>query len=380
MKKKSSRKSKYSSSNLIDKNQVVLHILRLILACVFIFSGTVKAIDPLGTVYKIEDYLIAFDGFFVNLTFAAFPFAILLITTEILIGLSLLFQVYFNFFSWATLVFMLIITPLTYYVAVNNPVTDCGCFGDAIKISNWTTFYKNMILLVLAIALLIFNNRFRKIFVPSVELVMVILFIATSIGFMIYNLTHLPVIDFRPYKVGVNIPDAMSIPADAPTDQYEYNFVYEKEGIRKNFGINELPDSTWKFVSQETKLIKEGYKPPIHDFAILTSNFDDVTDEVLSYSGKSVIIVMYDLGKTSESGIYKVKDYIAKLVPSIKVFALTASTSTEIQEFKNKYKIAFPFYKTDPITLKTIIRANPGVVVIQNGTILEKYNGARLSQ
>lgn len=378
MKRKRIDRRKQSSSKLIGTKQVILHIVRLLLASVFIFSGSVKAIDPLGTVYKIEDYLIAFDGFFVNLTFLAFPVAFTLITIELLIGFCLFFQIRFKFFSWSVMAFMLIITPLTYYIAIKNPVTDCGCFGDAVTISNWATFYKNIVLSAFAVILIVFNKHFRQIFIPSIEWAMVIVFVFASAGFMVYSITHLPIIDFRPYKVGVNIPEAMTIPADAPSDQFEYNFIYEKDGKQQSFNLNELPDSTWTFVSQETKLVAEGYKPPIHDFAILTIDFEDITDEVLSYPGKSVVIIMYDLNKTSIKGIEKVKQYIAKQKPSVKVYALTSSSSVDIQEFKSEHKLQFPFYKADPITLKTIMRANPGIMILQNGTIKEKWNGARL--
>lgn len=370
------------SGKLLGTLPVLLHANRLLIGLVFIFSGFVKAVDPLGTVYKIEDYLTAFDGFWGGLTFMAFPAAFLLIAIELLIGLNLVFQVKFKFSSWLAFVFMLVMTPLTLYIALYNPVTDCGCFGDALKISNWMTFYKNVFFFILTLLLLIFQKKYSKIFLPNVEWGFIIVFFVASFGFMIYNLTHLPVLDFRPYKVGVNIPDAMKVPDDAPGDVYEYNFVYEKEGSRKIFSIDQLPDSSWTFVSQETKLISEGYKPPIHDLVILTAEFEDVTEEVLNYEGTTYLIVMYDLQKTSEKGIEKVKDFVAYKLnehPEVKVYALTASSTQDIQEFKTKYGITFPFYKTDPITLKTMIRANPGVMKLVDGTVKGKWNGKRLS-
>lgn len=369
------------SGKLLGTLPVLLHANRLLIGLVFAFSGFVKAVDPLGTVYKIEDYLTAFDGIWGGLTFMAFPAAFLLIALELLIGLNLIFQVKFKFSSWLAFVFMLVMMPLTLYIALYNPVTDCGCFGDALKISNWMTFYKNIFFFILTLLLLIFQKKYNKIFLPNVEWGFITVLVVASFGFMIYNLTHLPVLDFRPYKIGVNIPDAMKVPDDAPGDVYEYNFVYEKEGARKVFSIDQLPDSSWTFVSQETKLISEGYKPPVHDLVILTADFEDVTEEVLNYEGTSYLIVMYDLQKTSEKGIGKVMTFVTNKLkehPEVKVYALTASSAQDIQEFKTKYGLTFPFYKTDPITLKTMIRANPGVMKLVGGTVKGKWNGMRL--
>ena len=369
------------SGKLLGMLPVLLHANRLLIGLVFVFSGFVKAVDPLGTVYKIEDYLTAFDGIWGGLTFLAFPAAFLLIAVELLIGLNLVFQVKFKLSSWLAFAFMLVMTPLTLYIALYNPVTDCGCFGDALKVSNWMTFYKNVFFFILTLLLLVFQNKYNKIFLPNVEWGFITVFIVASFGFMVYNLTHLPVLDFRPYKIGVNIPDEMKVPDDAPGDVYEYKFVYEKDGARKIFSIDQLPDSSWTFVSQETKLVSEGYKPPIHDLVILTADFEDVTEEVLNYEGTSYLIVMYDLQKTSERGIEKVKAFVTNKLkehPEVKVYALTASSSHDIQEFKTKYGLTFPFYKTDPITLKTMIRANPGVMKLVGGTVKGKWNGMRL--
>lgn len=373
------RRNKYRTSAQIksakDKNLIFLHFARILVAFVFIFSGFVKAVDPLGTVYKIEDYLIAFEGFFTHFLFAAFPLAICLIAVELIIGFNLLFQVKLKFSLWAVFGFILIMSGLTLYIALYNPVTDCGCFGDALKIDNWTTFYKNIVLLVLIILLLVFNQRFRKIYMPIAEWSLMLVFVALSLGFMGYNLANLPLIDFRPYKVGVNIMEGMRIPDDAPVDEYEYIFTYEKEGETKDFSINSLPDSTWTFVTQNSILIREGYKPAIEDFVILTQDYDDLTNEVLSYQGKTVLIVMYDLSKSSKKALQKVKVFLEKQNIATKVIALTASTSEEIAAFKKLHHFDYPFYIMDPITLKTMVRANPGIIILENGTIQAKWNG-----
>lgn len=365
------------SANLLGTSQILLHANRIFIGLLFVFSGFVKAVDPLGTVYKIEDYLIAFDGFFVELTFLAFPAAICLIALELLIGLNLLFKVWPKITSWIALVFMLFMTALTLYIAIYNPVSDCGCFGDALAISNWQTFFKDVVLLIMIIILLFGKKQLRPIYQSRFEWILVILFVVLSFGFMVYNLTHLPVIDFRPYKVGVNIQEAMSYPKDASRDVYEYIFTYEKDGVEKSFSLEEIPDSSWTFVSQETKLIAEGYQPPIQDFEILTANYEDLTDEILEYEGITYLIISYDLSLASKKSMERIKSFVThqrQQDQDVKIYALTASSTDDIQDFKLKYNLDFPFYTTDPITLKTIIRANPGVMKLKAGTIKGKWN------
>lgn len=355
--------------------RVILHLLRILTGSVFVFSGVAKAIDPLGTVYKISDYLEAFGSFWVQLSPLAYPAAFVLIAVELMIGIQLLLMVRFKNNTVMALLFMLFMTPLTLYIAVFNPVTDCGCFGDALKISNWHTFYKNIILLVITVLLVMTREKFKSFFLPPVEYAISGLFLLLTAGFMTYSLMHLPLIDFRPYKIGVNIPEAMKIPEGAPVDEYNYSFVYAKDGVKKTFGIDALPDSTWTFVEQNSELVQKGYEPPITNFTILNSEYQDVGSEILEFKGKSYLLIMYDLSKTSLRGIQKMNEIFASRYSSnLRFFGVTASSPAEIEEFKKKNWLTFPVYTADPIFLKTLIRANPGLVVIENGTIVDKRN------
>jgi len=371
------RRSKQSETvNKVIK--ILLPIIRKLLGLVFIFSGFVKAIDPLGSTYKFDDYFIAFGGFFEIFTNISFPLAILLSTLELVIGFSLVFKIHMRLSSVLAFLFMLIMTPLTLYIAIkSNLVTDCGCFGDALVISNWATFYKNVVLILMVIFLLIYQKQIYSLFKKSVQKILFILFILFGVGLSVYCYLHLPLIDFRPYKVGVNIPKAMEIPEGEKGDEYLTTFIYEKDGLQKEFTLENYPkgDSTWKFVDQKTVLVAEGFKPPVHDFSIVDANYDDITGEVLSDPGRTYLLVMYDLEKTSEEGAIKAeKIYQESLLNGTKFYALTASTDDVIKSFRGKTKITYPFCKTDPIALKTFIRANPGLVLIKNGTIEGKWN------
>jgi len=361
-------------SPLNKKGNILLEVVRLILGIVFTFSGFVKVIDPLGSTYKIQDYLNAFGGFFPNLLFLALPAAILLSTFELALGLCFLLKIKTKTTSIFAFIFILCMLPLTLYIALKNPVTDCGCFGDALILSNWQTFYKNIVLLFLILMLLVFHKRIRNIFQPTMEWTSILIFLAIGVGLSIYSLRHEPIIDFRPYKVGVNIPEAMKIPAGKPVDKFDTKLIYQKNGIKQEFTLENYPknDSTWTFVEQKTSLIEKGYQPPIHNFNIVDANGNDITESIL-HEPKVYLLIIYDVSKASESGAVEAQKIYENAVRSNAIFyALTASTDEDVAQFVKKTGITYPFCKTDPITLKTIIRSNPGIIIIENGLITGK--------
>ena len=353
---------------------IIAAICRTLLGVVFIFSGAVKAIDPLGTVYKIEDYLKAFGGFFSDLLPLAEVAAWALIITELLLGMCMVMNVRTKWTSWIALAFYCVMTPLTLYIALTNPVSDCGCFGDAVVLTNWQTFWKNAVLIVLAIALVALRKHVRQLWSGWMELVIVATSLAAVLSFMTWTIQHLPVIDFRPYKIGNHLPTLMEYPEDAEADVYEFSFVYEKDGVEERFTLDNYPkgDSTWTFVRQESKLIKKGYEPPIHDFEVLNADYEDLTWEILESEEPTILVVMYDLKKADKKQMAKVE---ALLGDGDKGYILTGSGTDEIISFSLEYPTLSDCICTcDPVTLKTIVRANPGVIVIQNGVVIDKYN------
>ncbi len=362
------------------KTNKVAHIVgsisRTLLAITFLFSGFVKAIDPLGTTYKIEDYLHAFGGWFVQLDILAYPTAIALIAFEFLLGFCMLFNIRTQITAWLAFAMMLFMTPLTLYIAIENPVSDCGCFGDAIVLSNWATFWKNIVLLVLVIILLLTKRYIPQLFVGTAEGGLFTFGILGLLAIILVSQLTLPFIDFRPYKIGNHIPTLMEYPEDAEPDTYETTFTYIQNGVEQDFTLENYPkdDSTWVFVRQNTKLIKKGYEPPIHDFEIMDYDFNDITDEILTSEEPITLIIMYDLAKADTKQLAKVETLWEKGNCHI----LTGSTSDEIEAFCTEHftnsDIEYAFCATDPVTLKTIVRANPGVIVVQNGVIIDKYN------
>ena len=363
----------------MNTKRIIARISRTLLAVTFVFSGFVKAIDPLGTVYKIEDYLKAFGGFFTDLLPLAEFAAVALITVEFTLGVMMLFNIRTNWTSWLSLAFYLVMTPLTLWIALTNPVSDCGCFGDAIVLTNWQTFWKNIVLLSLVIALLCTKHTLRHSLSNREELCISLAAVAFVLVWMEVTYHHLPAIDFRPYKIGNNIPTLMEIPEDAEHDVYRTTLIYANEaGEEHEFTLENYPkgDPAWTFVDQKSVLVKKGYEAPIHDFEIMTMEFDDITYDILESEEPVALVILYDLAKTDR----KQMDKLAAIIHERpNVYFLTGSGEEAIVAFAQElgwdeettYSV---FCYTDPVTLKTIVRANPGLIVVQNGTIIEKHN------
>lgn len=355
---------------------------RFIIAPVFIFSGFVKAIDPLGYTYKISDYFEAFGMDF--LAPLALPLAIFFSTAELAIGMALVMGILMRITSWLLMVFMSFFTVLTLIIALTNPVSDCGCFGDAVILTNWQTFWKNIVFLLPTIIIFLNRRMFKPFTSSGSEWSIALLFILIGIFLSVSTYRNLPFIDFRPYKIGTNIPAAMEIPEDAEVDEYEFIFIYEKDGLRKEFTQDELVenlDSTWTYVDRESNLVKKGYEPPIHDFTITTLDGIDITDSVLYLSEYAVLVVAYDLNKTDSKGLRNIEEFTSKLAEKgADVYGLTSSTSEEIRNVTMNHDFNFDFHTTDEITLKTIVRSNPGIMILNQGNIIGKWHYRNLPE
>jgi uncharacterized membrane protein YphA (DoxX/SURF4 family) len=358
--------------------KVVKHIARILIGITFIFSGFVKGIDPWGSTYKFTDYFNAMGLEW--LLWAAFPLGILLSFAEFAIGVALLFNLFIRFFSWLALLFMAFFLPLTLWIALKNPVTDCGCFGDALVISNWATFYKNVVLIILAI--IVFRYRKDMKFLSNAKLNYTLggIFTVTYIFLVFYSYNHLPIIDFRPYKVGVNIPEAMSTPEDAPKAEYENTFYYKNKntGEVKEFTEQNYPwqdTINWAYENMESKMIQEGYRPPIHDFTIESQEGENVIDFFVYDENYVFMLVAYDLNKTNTKSVDKINELANWIMgEGMSFFCLTASLFDQSQAFAEETGAPYEFFNCDEITLKTIIRSNPGLVVLKNGTIVGKWH------
>ncbi len=350
---------------------------RFSLAVVFLFSGFIKANDPWGTVYKIQDYLEALGMF--GLSAGMFPnFAALLLGgLEFCIGVYL----FFGIRRWATsimvLLFMAVMTPVSLWLAVANPISDCGCFGDAVILTNWETFFKNIVLLAVAVCLFKWRRFIFKFVTDKVDWLISLYSIVFVLFLTIFCHRYLPVFDFLPYHVGADIRKGMEIPEDKNPPVYETVFTYEKDGERRDFTVDNLPgDSLWTFVDSRTVMVKAGYEPPIQDFALISYEDGlDLTDEILADSQYVFMLVSPWLDRADDSSmdlINEIYDYSVEY--GYRFFCVTASTDDAILGWRENTGAEYPFLLADEITLKTMIRYNPGLILLKNGVVLQKWS------
>lgn len=357
---------------------VIKHLSRIIVGVTFIFSGFVKGIDPWGFTYKFTDYFNAMGLDW--LVWTAFPLAVILSFAEFAIGVALLFNLFIRFFSWMAFLFMAFFLPLTLWVAVKNPVTDCGCFGDALVITNWETFYKNVVLMVLTIIVVKYRKEMKCLIGEKSSKVLGGASIIVYIGLVIYSYNHLPIFDFRPYKVGVNIPEAMETPEDAPKEIYENIFYYKNKntGEVEKFTEENYPwqdTANWAYENMESNLIQEGYEPPIHDFIIETPDGENIIDFFIYDENYVFMLVAYNLEKSNLKNQDNINDLASwAMNGGFSFICLTSTLPDESMAFAEETGAPYEFFNCDEITLKTIIRSNPGLVVLKEGTIAGKWH------
>ncbi|MDD2797862.1 MAG: DoxX family protein [Bacteroidales bacterium] len=354
----------------------LIWISRLLIGFTFIFSGFVKSIDPVGTSIKFGDYFAAMHLEYLGPY--ALMFAFLLSAVEFLLGVNILLSLSPRQSSYYVLLMMALMTPLTLYLALANPVSDCGCFGDALKLTNWETFSKNVVLLAAAVFYFIQRKNIPHLYHHKIHWLPSILAFVFSLFVSYENYSHLPHIDFMPYKIGTNINEGMKIPEGAPTDKYETTFIYQKGNEKKEFTLQNYPanDPSWIFVEQKSVLISKGYEPPIHDFTItMRETGEEITDIVLQDTSFTFLLIAPKLNKASDAHIDQINDlYDFAKENNYPFYALTASTDDEINDWINGTASDYPFCFTDETTLKTIIRANPGLVLLKNGVVVGKWN------
>ena len=316
--------------------KLLIQLIRILVGGLFVFSGFVKLVDPIGSQYKFQEY---FSESVLNIEFLipyALPFAILLIIAEILLGVMILIGYKPTLTVWSLFVLTLIFLFLTWYSAYYNKVTDCGCFGDAIKLTPWETFYKNVLLIGFILVLLLKIKMIQPIFKGSLPKVITFLSLASFLFIVQHVLSHLPLIDFRAYAIGKNLQEGMKYPAD-------------------------------------------GSIAPVHDF-VLEDAQADLAPELLQEE-KLLLVIVYNLAKSEVNGFPEIKEMTTKAIEKgYTVYGVSASFSDELTFVKEKYSLPFEFLFCDETTLKTMIRANPGVMILDKGTVVEKKHWVDIDQ
>ena len=360
----------------------VVNVCRFVLAATFIFSGYVKAIDPLGTLYKLKDYAAAMSLNGLLPDWVLVGVAIALGALEFALGVFMLFAVRRHVVSRITLAFMTAMTVLTLWIFVADPVKDCGCFGDALKLTNGETLLKNIVLIACA-ALVAWRPADMARFISrSNQWIVRYYTVAYIVITSIYCLYTLPIFDFRPYHVGTNIKQGMEIPEGAEQPEFESTFLLRKNGETREFTLDNYPDSTWEYVDTRTVQTKKGYEPPIHDFALTTCDTgEDITEQVLTKKGYTFLLVSPRLAVADDSNfgdIDQIYEYAEE--NGADFYCVTASTNDEIERWRDLTGAEYHFCNADETTLKTMIRSNPGLILLKDGTIIGKWSHNTLPQ
>ncbi len=364
---------------------MITHIFRILVGGLFIFSGLVKLNDPMGMAFKLHDY---FASDVLNLPFLvpiALPLAVVIVIAEVLLGVALLIGFKPKLTIGLLLGMIVFFTFLTFYSAWFDKVTDCGCFGDAIPLTPWQSFTKDIILLVLILWLLRFRNDVKPLFTPKVGALVMGLTLLVNAGIARHVLRHLPFIDFRPYAIGKSIPEGMKsaeeLGLEPPKHVTVYTMVNEATGeetvVDSDIYVSERwwEKEGWAIDSDRTtsKKVRDGYEAPIHDFVIDLEG-EDITDEVLNMD-KVVLVISYDMEKSHGKLYPHVNRFVeAAENAGVTVLGITATSASKVEVLRHEYQIPIPFATADQTTLKTIVRANPGVVILERGVVVDKWN------
>lgn len=356
---------------------ILAQIVRILVGALFIFSGFIKANDPMGFGYKMEEYFEVFGMDWAKPL--ALSLSVFVCIYEIVFGFFILIGYRVTLSLWALLLMILYFTFLTFYSAYYNKVTDCGCFGDFLHLKPWESFWKDITLLVLLLFLFFVKKHLKPLVQGKTAMLLNVLIVLASVAFPIYTYNFLPILDFRPYKIGTNIIDASSIPEGASQGKYETYFMYKnlKTGELKQFDMKNYPwqdtlnwahDSTW------TVTLEEPYQPPIHDFHINTLDGFEYTEDILKDPGYKFFLVSHALDKSDADAFKEMNDFAQLCVKNNIPFMVLTASSEMIESFKKENNLAMDFYLVDATQLKTMIRSNPGLMLLKGPVVIDMWH------
>lgn len=356
---------------------IITAISRLLVGGLFVFSGVVKANDPTGFVYKLEEYFTIFGMGFLD---PSAPFlAILACVVEVFVGILLLLGLWRNLSLTLLMAMVVFFGFLTFYSAYYGVVQDCGCFGNFMKMNPWDSFYKNVGLFAFALIMTVNRRVINPLFSHSLTKQIGVTGLALAVLFPVYTYSFLPVWDFRPYEVGNNIAELMKTPEDAPEAKYKIRHVYKnsKTGEQKAFKTENLPsEDQWQYVERKQEQVQQGYQPPIHDFSLEGFDGYDYTSDFLGQKGYRLVVVHKNLETANTAAQEKINRLAEQIKanPDMAIWGLTASSKDRFKSFKEKHNVNYRYFLSDRTTLKTIIRANPGVLLMKGNVIKGKWS------
>ncbi|WP_295123899.1 BT_3928 family protein [uncultured Chitinophaga sp.] len=353
--------------------KLILNLFRIIVGVLFIFSGLIKANDPLGLSYKMDEFFEVLHMYWMV------PFSlglsIAMNAFEIVAGVAVLLGYRMRIFSLLLLILIIFFTFLTAFANFSGLIKECGCFGDCIKLEANESFWKDVILLVMIVVIFIYRNRIQPLFAGKAAHIVMALAVVFSVCIQWYTLNHLPIVDCLPYKVGNNIPEKMKLPPGAKPDVYKTVLIYEKDGKQEEFNEENYPwqDTTWKYVDRTDKLISKGNaEPAIKDFSLKDFDGADLTSGILS---EPSTIYLFLVKSTDEAGSgWEAKMQALEKQQGIYIYGVTSSNKEQVEAFKKARGINFPFVQMDGTAIKTAGRANVCLIKLEKGTITGKWH------
>ncbi len=352
--------------------KIITTISRILVGLVFMFSGFVKGVDPLGTAYRMTDYLEVMKIH--SLIPYALTFSILLCSFEFILGFLLVTNVKIKIVSWLTLLMMVFFTIVTYFDATKNLVKDCGCFGDAVKLSNWATFYKNIVLMVFTLIIIFGRNKIKPWFKDKTEYIIIVCASLLFIWFSVYNYRNLPMLNFRPWKNGNKM-----LPDNPKPIKYYISYKNKKSGEKKEWESSKIPYQDTTFAINwvyDTTRIDNPNISLLSGFAILDTNSSDMTEHFVKNPDFQFMLAVYDVNKADKKVFEKINQFYAKAkAKNISFIILTSSQKQDIAKFKQVINDpGYEYYFSDDTSLKTMIRSNPGLVLLKKAVVLGQWH------
>jgi uncharacterized membrane protein YphA (DoxX/SURF4 family) len=360
--------------------KILLNFSRVFVGILFIFSGLVKANDPLGLSYKMQEFFEVWN--FHGLDSYTLPFSVIMIGFEIVAGVAVLLGWRMKLFSWLLLLLIIFFTFLTGYAWLSGKIRECGCFGDCLPLTAGESFFKDLILLLLILFLFVNREKIKPFFSNTVSFAVLTLSVVFSFSLQWYALEQLPPVDCLPYKIGANIPEKMKPPPGARPDSNVISFMYEKNGKQIEFTADKFPsdfDNSYKFIKRHDKLIRKGNsEPPIKDFALITESGNDTTQSLLAQKGYKIFLFAKELPEVDPDWNKEFSVILSFVkLKNLPVFLITASLDqAKAYIAKNNLKDIITIFQCDAVAIKTAARANPELYLLKQGTILNKWSRA----
>ena len=369
--------------------KILVNVSRLIVGVLFIFSGLIKANDPLGLSYKMQEF---FDVWgrdeslttFMNwLSTYALEFSIIIITLEIIVGVGILLGIWKKFFATLLLILTVFFTFLTGYAVLSGKIATCGCFGDCIPLTSMQSFIKDIVLTVLILLIFFGQKYIYSVLSPAVDTLILVFATVMVLLFQWYVLRHMPVLDCLPFKIGNNILELRKMPADAIEDKKDYKFIYEKDGKKQNFTVKDLPDSTWEFVSREDVIIEKGKnnEPPIKDFYLNTFSGNDSTEALLNLDADYYLFFIRDASINQDPWLSDfTKLYQLAKSKGMPLYIISPQTTSANQFFNERNNYHLPVLSLDATSFKTAARTSPELYLMHGPVVKNKWGKADLEK